>query len=110
MYEDAGPEGPTQARPAVVALLDDAERGAYDVLLLSDSDPLERAEPWLHQYFTGELAKNGVRIETESGPVAAAAYHGSHLEAVLAAIADFERRHRPAKAAQRDSGSGGRAR
>jgi DNA invertase Pin-like site-specific DNA recombinase len=99
VYEDGGPEGPEQARPAVVALLDDAERGAYEVLLLSDADPLEQAEPWLHHYFTGELAKNGVSIETESGPVSAAAHHGSQLEAILAAIADFERRHRPHKAA-----------
>jgi DNA invertase Pin-like site-specific DNA recombinase len=105
VYEDAGPTGPAAARPAVVALLDDAERGAYDVLLLSDADPLEQAEPWLHHYFTGELAKNGVGIETESGPVAAAAHHGGHLDAIMATIADFERRHRPGKGAHRATGS-----
>jgi DNA invertase Pin-like site-specific DNA recombinase len=106
VYEDAGPEGPTQTRPAVVALLDAAERGAYEVLLLSDTDPLEQAEPWLHYYFTGELAKNGISIETESGPVTAATHHGSRLETFTAAIADFERRHRPHKAAHRASGGG----
>jgi DNA invertase Pin-like site-specific DNA recombinase len=107
VYEDAGPEGPTQARPAVVALLDDAERGAYDVLLLSDADPLEQAEPWLHHYFTGELAKNGVSIETESGLVTAAAHHESQLESFMTAIADFEHRHRPHRAAHRAGGGGG---
>jgi DNA invertase Pin-like site-specific DNA recombinase len=107
VYEDKGPEGLTQTRPAVVALLDGAERGAYEVLLLSDADPLEQAEPWLHYYFTGELAKNGVSIETESGSVVAAAHHGSQLETFIAAIADFERRHRPHRAAHRASGNGG---
>ena len=104
VYEDAGPSGPAQARPAVTALLDDAERGTFDVLLLSDADPLEHAEPWLHHYFTGELAKNSVSIETESGP-AAAAHHGSQLETIMAAIADFERRHRPGEVARRTTGS-----
>jgi DNA invertase Pin-like site-specific DNA recombinase len=105
VYEDAGAAGPTAARPAVVALLDDAERGAYDVLLLSDADPLEQAEPWLHHYFLGELAKNEVSIETESGPIAVAAHHGSQLETIRAAIADFERRHRPGKGAHPTIGS-----
>lgn len=105
VYEDAGPSGPTEVRPAVIALLDDAERGSFDVLLLSDADPLEHAEPWLHHYFTGELAKNNVRIEAESGLVAAAAHHASELETIMAAIAAFERRHRPGKGSRQPAES-----
>lgn len=90
VYSDAGVSGARASRPALDRLVDDAEAGRVDVVVVSRLDRLGRSLPHLAG-LVARLHEQGVRLLAISDGIDTGTDTGRLLVGILGSIAEWER-------------------